>query len=220
MEPRVEIDPSRTYTEGEFLALGEDVRAELWDGELFVLPNPVGEHQDIALAIGVALRNPYHRGRGGPGGWNLLMDVDLRLKPKRIVRPDLSGWRRDRLPEVPKKGPIDVIPDWVCEVLSPSTSRHDRGRKLLAFAESGVGHAWIVDPVGRTVEVYVRKGRRYTFLGAWGDGDVVVLLPFDDGTIDVGDLFPPLLAHEPPAYAATRPRSGSPSGTSRRRGRP
>lgn len=181
------------------MALGEDVRAELWDGELVMMSGPTGVHQDIGASLMGALRDPYHRGRGGPGGWLLLHDVDVRLKALRIVRPDLAGWRRERLLVVPDKGPIDVIPDWMCEVLSPSTGRHDRGRKLPAFAETGVGHAWIIDPERRTVEVFARKGKRYTFMGAWGDGDVVVLEPFDAAPMVVSELFPgPPLAHEQP----------------------
>jgi len=91
----------------------------------------------------MAIGNPFHRGSGGPGGWWILGEPELHFG-EQVVVPDLAGWRRERLPAMPAAAFFSLAPDWVCEVLSPSTGRIDRGRKLRIYAEAGVAHAWFV----------------------------------------------------------------------------
>jgi hypothetical protein len=76
-----------------------------------------------------------------------------------VVVPDLAGWRRERMRAMPRQAFFTLAPDWVCEVLSPSTERADRGRKLRIYAEAGVAHVWFLKPADRTLEVLRLRGR-------------------------------------------------------------
>jgi Uma2 family endonuclease len=111
--------------------------AEILDGELVLSPRPALRHSRAASRLGTLLGNPFDRGRGGPGGWTLLYEPDLHLG-EHVIVPDMGGWRLERLPSVPDAPWLDLAPDWVCEVLSPSTARIDRGRKLRIYAAAGV----------------------------------------------------------------------------------
>lgn len=88
----------------------------------------------------------------GPGGWILLVEPELHFGND-VVVPDVAGWRRERLPAVPDDAYFTLAPDWVCEVISPSTEAIDRGRKLRIYAREAVAHAWLVDPLRHTLEV-------------------------------------------------------------------
>lgn len=126
--------------------------AEILDGELFRSPRPALPHTDAATRLTSDLEGPFGRGRGGPGGWRILAEPELHLG-EHVVVPDLTGWHRERLPTLPDRPWLDLAPDWLCEVLSPSTERIDRGRKLRIYAEAGVAHAWLLNPIERTLEV-------------------------------------------------------------------
>jgi Uma2 family endonuclease len=111
------------------------------------------------------LVGPFDRGRGGPGGWWILAEPELHLSSDVIV-PDLAGWRRQHVPALPDSATITNTPDWVCEVISPATEALDRGRKLAAFAREGVGHARLLNPGSRTLEVFALAAGRWTLLAA------------------------------------------------------
>ncbi len=96
-----------------------------------------------------------------------------------VVVPDLAGWRRETLPELPDAAFIDVAPDWVCEVLSPSTERLDRIQKMRVFARSRVAHVWLINPALRTVEVYALEGQRYAVAQTFEGDETVRAVPFD-----------------------------------------
>lgn len=129
------------------------------------------------------------RGRDGPGGWVLLPEPELRLGDRPdLAEPDVAGWRRERLPEAPP-GAITVVPDWVCEVLSNSTRRHDLTVKMPMYFRHGVGHAWLVDADTRTLQVYRRVTDGWLLaLSASGD-DVVRAVPFDAIELDLSLLW-------------------------------
>lgn len=131
-------------------------------------------------------------GHGGPGGWWSLLEVDVRFGPHDIVRPDLAGWRRPRLPSPWDTRPIDVVPNWICEVTSRSNGRHDRLVKARLYAERGVPALWLVDPDLRVLEALVLDAGRWVDAGRFGDGDVARISPFEAIELDVGRLFPPL----------------------------
>ena len=185
----------------DLLALPEDVRAEVIGGQIVVTPSPLPEHGWIQLSVGRTIGGPFDvggfgGGRTGPGGWWILAEVDVRLSPHDIVRPDVAGWRRQRLPDPWGKRPIDVVPDWVCEILSPATARYDRGPKMRLYVEHGVGHCWLIDPTLRTLEAYAAEPdaegrRRWVRLGCWAEDDEVRLPPFEAEPLRVGLLFPP-----------------------------
>ena len=151
-----------TYADLE--ALPANTVGELIAGELYVSPRPAGPHTVTASVLGMELGGPFHLGRGGPGGWSLLDEPELHLGEDVLV-PDLAGWRRERMPEPPRTAAFTLAPDWVCEVLSPSTAALDRSAKLGVYAREEVRHVWLVDPELRTLEVLRLEGGRYFLLG-------------------------------------------------------
>jgi len=179
-------------TYADLLALGEDVRAEVIRGAIDVMPAPRPRHSKVQGALRRFVGGPFDDddGFGGPGGWWIFVEVDARLGPHDIVRPDLAGWRRPRLP-VPDVRPIDVVPDWVCEIGSPSTTARDRVVKRRLYAEHGVPHYWILDPDARTLEALALRDGVWVEVGSYGDDDVARIAPFDAIELAVGRLFLP-----------------------------
>jgi Uma2 family endonuclease len=156
----------------------EGVVAELLFGTLYQSPRPSTTHAVAASAIGEELGPPFKRGRGGPGGWMILDEPEVHLG-EHIVVPDLGGWRRERLPEVPVSPYLDLAPDWICEVLSPSTRALDRGVKLRVYAEHRVAFVWLIEPLEKLVELLELDGSTYRIVDtAQGDANVR-LRPFD-----------------------------------------
>jgi Uma2 family endonuclease len=125
--------------------------AEIIDGVLSTMPRPASSHAQAAMTLGEELGPPFKRGKGGPGGWVILTEPELHLgvEPDVLV-PDLAGWRRERMPVMPEVAFFTLAPDWVCEVLSPSTQRHDRHGKMPVYQRERVAHVWLVDPIART----------------------------------------------------------------------
>src|SRR5262245_30527601 len=117
----------------DLAALPENVVGEILDGELYVQPRPAAAHAGSASGLGVLLGAPFRYGRDGPGGWMILDEPELHLGSD-VVVPDLAAWRRERMPELPHVPAIELAPDWVCEVLSPSTVKIDRAKKLAIYA--------------------------------------------------------------------------------------
>jgi Uma2 family endonuclease len=152
--------------------------AEILDRELFLSPRPAPPHAIASAALGALIGSPFGQGIGGPGGWWVLGEPELHLG-EHVVVPDLAGWRRERMPAVPEEAFFTLAPDWVCEVLSPSTERIDRGRKLRIYAEAGVAHAWFVKPTDRTLEVFRLRDGAWTMVGVWEDAAVVRAEPFE-----------------------------------------
>lgn len=139
-------------------------------------PKPM--HSMVQGGMTETLLGPFHRGRGGPGGWLLLQEVDIRLG-RDIVAPDMAGWRRERMAQVPTEAPITLAPDWVCEVLSPGTEVFDRKTKADWYARSGVGWMWLVDPADRMLEVFRNDSGTWRQEGVWRGDDEVKAAPFD-----------------------------------------
>ena len=179
---------SRPATYDDLRKLPEHVVGEIVGGELFASPRPAAPHALASSAIGGDLNGPFGRrpgGPGGPGGWWILDEPELHLGGDVLV-PDLAGWRRERLPRIADTIAFTLAPDWLCEVLSPSTARLDRLRKLPRYAEAGVAHVWLVDPIARTVEVYQLEGGRWVLLGPHGDEtEPVRIPPFCEIAIDL-----------------------------------
>jgi Uma2 family endonuclease len=161
---------------------------EIVDGELYTSPRPAAPHTRVASQLGGELSGPFDRGRGGPGGWIILDEPELQLHGQVLV-PDLAGWRRTRMPFVPDAPAFELAPDWVCEVLSPSTSTLDRTRKLPVYAREGVEYAWLLEPLQRTLEVFKLQGQQWITVGTW-DGDAKVRAePFDAIELALADLW-------------------------------
>jgi Uma2 family endonuclease len=163
--------------------------AELIGGELRLSPRPAKPHAAAASALGEELGPPFKRGRGGPGGWILLDEPELHLGEDVLV-PDLAGWRRERMPILTTEEPyFTLAPDWVCEVLSRSTSRSDRSEKLPIYAREGVGHAWLVDPLDRMLEMLRLENGRWSILSVHRDDERVRAEPFDAIELELGVLW-------------------------------
>ncbi len=178
--------------------LGDDVRAEIVAGQVITAPAPLPRHSKAQGALRRFVGGPFDDddGRGGPGGWWVFVEIDLRLAPHDIVRPDLAGWRRERLPRPGNLRPIDVVPDWVCEIASPSTAALDRVAKRALYARHGVAYYWIIDPDARTVEALELKDGRWVELGAWDETASARIAPFAAIEIEVSRLFLPRTADE------------------------
>jgi Uma2 family endonuclease len=151
-----------TYADLE--ALPANVVGELIAGELYVSPRPASRHARASSVLGVKLGGPFDLGEGGPGGWFIVDEPELHFGEDALV-PDLAGWKRERMPVFPDTAAFELAPDWVCEVLSPSTSSLDRSVKLPVYAREGVSHLWLLDPKARTLEVLRLDGEGYMLLG-------------------------------------------------------
>ncbi|WP_404367320.1 Uma2 family endonuclease [Corallococcus coralloides] len=165
-----------TYADLE--ALPSNQVGEIVNGELYASPRPASRHSFAAVQIITELNVPFGRGRGGPGGWHFLTEPELHLG-KDVLVPDIAGWRRERVSWTPDVVGIQMAPDWLCEVLSPSTSRLDRFRKLPVYAREGVRHVWLVDPRQYTLEVFRLEGSHYLLLGTHQDAETVHAEPFE-----------------------------------------
>jgi Uma2 family endonuclease len=161
---------------------------ELVGGVLYANPRPASPHAAAASAIGEELGPPFKRGRGGPGGWVILDEPELHLAEDVLV-PDLGGWRRERMPEMPHVAAFELSPDWVCEVLSPSTMKLDRGEKLPVYARARVGHLWLVDPQQQYLEVLRLQGETYAIVGTHFADAKVRAEPFDAIELDLSVLW-------------------------------
>ena len=172
----------------DILRLPENKVGEIVDGALIVSPRPGPRHALASSSLGAEIGGPFGRGRGGPGGWIILDEPELHLGPQVLV-PDLAGWRRERMPALPDTAWFTLAPDWVCEVLSPSTAVVDRTRKQDISREQGIRWLWFVDPAGRTIEVLSRAEQHWILTGSFGGGGEMRISPFDAVPIDVGALW-------------------------------
>ena len=175
----------RPATYEDILALPENVVGEIIDGELIVSPRPAPRHALASSSLGIGIGGPFGHGRGGPGGWIILDEPELHLDPQILV-PDLAGWRRERMPTLPSTAWFTVAPDWVCEVLSPSTAIVDRTRKQDIYREHGVPWLWFVDPTARTIEVLGRAEHGWMVAGTFGGEGEKRIPPFDAVALDIG----------------------------------
>jgi Uma2 family endonuclease len=179
----------RWATYADLEAVPDHLVAEIINGVLETHPRPRPRHGAAAGELYAELTLPFRRGRGGPGGWIFVIEPELHLG-RHVVVPDIAGWRRERLPVEPETAFIETPPDWVCEILSPSTARLDRGPKRRIYAEAGVEHLWLLDPADGVLEGFALTGGRWLLLGTVERGEAVALPPFDAVSFPLDDLFP------------------------------
>ncbi len=168
--------------------------AQIINGTLRVMSRPRPRHALASSILTSELVNPFHRGRGGPGGWIILDEPELHLSNGDILVPDLAGWRRERLPRLPNTPYFETIPDWVCEILSPSTARQDRIEKMPIYAQQGVAHSWIIDADLQTLEVYVLqafldKKQDWLLWRTYQNQEMVCAPPFEALSFELGGLW-------------------------------
>jgi Uma2 family endonuclease len=179
---------ARAATYEDLLRLPENVVGEIIDGDLVVSPRPASRHALASSFLGMEIGGPFSRGRGGPGGWIILDEPELHLGADVLV-PDLAGWRRERMPVFPDAPWFELSPDWVCEVLSPSTAIVDRTRKQESYRVHGIPWVWFVDPLAKTIEVLSRSEQGWLVAGTFGGVGEVRIPPFDAVAIDIGALW-------------------------------
>jgi len=168
--------------------------AEIVNGVFYLQAEAAPPHRMVADGLIETLRLPFQRGRGGPGGWWIVGEPELYFGDRdyRTLVPDLAGWRRERLAVLPRSwADLKVAPDWICEILSPSTMRLDRTEKMAVYAEAGVPHLWMADPLARTLEVFELTAGRWTLIAAHGGEADVSLAPFDAVPLAMADLWLP-----------------------------
>jgi Uma2 family endonuclease len=175
-----------TYADLE--AVPSHLVAELIHGTLVTSPRPAAKHARAASRLGIDLGGPFDRGRGGPGGWVILDEPELHLGADVLV-PDLAGWRRERMPEIPDTAAFTLAPDWVCEVLSPGTAAIDRTDKLPIYAKADVKHAWYIDPLARSLEVFRLDGATFRLVQTFKDDARIQAEPFAAVELELGALW-------------------------------
>jgi Uma2 family endonuclease len=191
----------RRATYQDVLDAPEHQVAEIVNGALFLSPRPALAHAAVSSALGGELGPPFSRGRGGPGGWIMLDEPELHLDADILV-PDLGGWRRERLPGIDAAAAYFTLPpDWVCEVLSPSTEQIDRALKLPLYAAAGVNHAWLIHPRNRTLEVLRLHDGMWLVVAVHRENERVRAEPFDAIELDMSVLWQDLILPPTPRAA-------------------
>jgi len=189
MKPMPRVPPfDRPATYEDLIKVPDTMVAEILDDELHASPRPAMKHVNVSSSLGVLIGAPYHHGRGGPGGWWILDEPELHFG-RNVLVPDLAGWRRTRMPRISDTAFCSLAPDWVCEVLSPSTASIDRVKKLRIYAAEQVGYAWLVDPAARTLEVLRLEAGHWTILATHGGSEGVRAEPFTDIEIELASLW-------------------------------
>ena len=185
-----------TYADLEAVPRGKV--AELIDGQLYVFPRPAPRHLNAESGLTRAIRGPFQDDEDGPGGSWIIQEPEVHFPEPaepdgvQVVDPDLAGWRVERMPELPETAYFPLPPDWICEVLSPSTEDYDRETKTPLYAANGVPWAWLVDPIARTLEVYVLgKDRRWKEPTIHRGDARVRAVPFDAIELNLAQLWAP-----------------------------
>ncbi len=187
----------RAHTPGhdlyqQLIDLPEGVTGEIIGGRLYTQPRPAGPHSLVASGLGMDLGPPFHRGRGGPGGWWILYEPEIHfVRDTEVAVPDIAGWRRERLPQIPRDHRFEVAPDWVCEILSPSTRQKDRVIKMPLYARYGVAFLWLIDPVAHTLETFRLDHGAWVVDGLFKEDDRVRAAPFEAVELELASLWAP-----------------------------
>lgn len=177
-------------TLADLLAIPEHERFhELIDGELVRKAQPSFRHGTTQAGLSGKL-GPYNRRSSAdrPGGWRFATETEVRFEDSEVYRPAIAGWRRDRLPEVPREVPVSVRPDWVCEIVSPSNQRNDVVQKMRTYQRSGVPHYWIIDPIAETLIVYRWTEGGYLLVQSVQGTEALLAEPFENVSLSVRSL--------------------------------
>ena len=182
-------ESGRKATYQDVLDAPPNMVAEITGGTLHTHPRPAMSHAWASSRLGGRLDGLFNPGADGPGGWWIIYEPELHLGDD-IMVPDLAGWRRETMPEYPDAAYCSIAPDWVCEVLSPSTRRLDLGDKRGIYARESVGYLWFVDPDARTLEAFELRNKQWVLMATLADDAPVSLPPFDAITFPLDALWP------------------------------
>lgn len=175
-------------TYDDLYRLPDNMIGEIIDGEIIASPRPSRRHGYTASTIGDEIGPAYRLGRGGPGGWIIIDEPEIAFG-ENILVPDLAGWKKERFPVEEEHNWISVVPDWVCEIVSPSSAGIDRVTKMGIYARHRVPHYWIIDPIGKTLEVLENNNMQWSIIGSYAGDDKVQADPFPAIVIDLGSLW-------------------------------
>jgi len=180
-------------TFSDLLLIPEDQRHhEILDGEIVQKALPRLGHCSAQNRTG-RLLGKFDRKPNGPtrpGGWWIVSEPTIRLSMHEIVQPDLAGWRRDRLPVLTNEYPVELRPDWVCEIMADGDARRRDGlQKRRIYADHGVPFYWLVDTERELLTVLTLTERGYVELLSASRTDRVRAAPFDLLELQVGVLF-------------------------------
>ncbi len=186
------IQQSTRY--GIIEALPEGLTGELIDGQIYAQSQPAAAHMVAGSMLGAELVGPFCKGKGGPGGWWIIDEPEVHFKRDiDVTVPDLAGWRRECMPYPPEKSHrFEVVPDWICEILSPSTKSRDREVKMPLYAHYGVQYVWLIDPIEHVLEAYRLDADAWLEIGRFSSTDHVSVSPFEAISIDLKDLWLPV----------------------------
>ena len=180
--------PARRATYKDVLDAPAHMVAEIVRGALHTQPRPAVRHAIAGSSLGIEIGGPFQKGRGGPGGWWIVDEPELHFGEDILV-PDLAGWRRERMPEPPDEAYLTLAPDWVCEILSPSTRKFDLEGKRPVYAREGVRQLWFVDPAAWTLEAFALESGAWMPAGAAREDEPVSLPPFEAVAFPLGALW-------------------------------
>ena len=172
----------------ELCDLPSNVVGEIINEELVVMPRPASKHARASSALGMLIGGPFDLGNNGSGGWWILFEPELRF-PDDVIVPDIAGWEKERMPVYPDVKQFELSPDWVCEILSPSTARYDRISKIQIYAENKVPYYWIVDPLNKILEILVLNGKTYKLSFVFDKNSLVKAPPFEELEFNLGSLW-------------------------------
>ena len=195
----------------------ENMVAEIIDGELLLASRPKGRHARNYTTAGAFLTGAFEFGLNGPGGWKFVFEPELHWGPAErldVLVPDIAGWREERFVDS-LDGYFHVVPDWICEVASPSTAHVDRMKKMPLYARQKVSHVWLPDPKTWLVDVFRFEKTRYSLVGTYGGNDAIRAEPFEE--VEIPPAFFWGAAAPPPDESASKPVKKRASGSKKKR---
>ncbi len=174
----------KTYTIEDIYALPDGQRAELIDGQIYNMAPPAREHQKLVSQFTRIIGNYIETKNGDCEVYPAPFAVFLNEDDRNYVEPDVSViCDKDKLDD---KG-CNGAPDWIIEIVSPSTERVDYGIKLFKYRSAGVREYWIINPKTRTINVFDfehdQESAQYSF------EDQIPVCIYDDLAISIADLF-------------------------------
>lgn len=172
----------------DFMNLPEHHIGEIINNTLYSQPRPAPKHTRTFSVLGGQLGGSFDWGGGDSSDWWIMDEPELHIEGHILV-PDIAGWKRERMPELPETAWFEIVPDWLCEILSPSTAQKDRMVKMPVYAELGVKHLWLIDPILQTLEVYQLENQRWSLMASLRDEDMVSAVPFDAIEFSLGGLW-------------------------------
>ena len=179
------IKPAGQATYQDIEDAPEGMIAEIINGELVLQPRPAPRHLEAEGELVVDLKGHFRKTKFKPGGWLIVNEPEVHFAPSDIYDPDIAGWKTETLSELPNKAHYSTVPDWVCEIVSPSSRKMDRVIKPVVYAQHGVKHYWIIDPEARTLEVFELQDKQWVLSAMASDDDVVKFNPFPEVELEL-----------------------------------